>query len=60
VLGVGAVAGTFVLNDTAKAAADAAFKETTPRVDVVVRATPQGEGEGFSDITGEWTASRAA
>jgi putative ABC transport system permease protein len=53
VLGVGVVAGTFVLNDTAKAAADAAFQETTPRVDVVVRAAPQGEGEVFSDITGE-------
>jgi putative ABC transport system permease protein len=53
VLGVGVVAGTFVLNDTAEAAADAAFQERTPRVDVVVRATPQGEGEIFSDITGE-------
>src|SRR5919106_1911181 len=53
VLGVGVVAGTFVLIDTAEAAADAAFRETTPRVDMVVRAAPTGEGETFSDITGE-------
>ena len=53
VLGVGVVAGTMVLTDTAEAAAKAAFRETTPRVDVVVRATPRGEGEVFSDITGE-------
>jgi putative ABC transport system permease protein len=53
VLGVGVVAGTFVVTDTAEAAADAAFRETTPRVDVVVRAAPTGEGEIFSDITGE-------
>jgi putative ABC transport system permease protein len=53
VVGVGAVAGTFVLGDSAKAAADAAFAEATPRVDVVVRSAPQGEGEVFSDITGE-------
>src|SRR5512133_3264112 len=57
VLGVGAVAGTFVLIDTAEAAADAAFGETTPRVDVVVRAVPQGEGEVLSDITGELFAT---
>jgi putative ABC transport system permease protein len=57
VLGVGVVAGTFVLIDTAEAAADAAFRETTPRVDVVVRAVPQGEGEVLSDITGELFAS---
>jgi putative ABC transport system permease protein len=52
-LGVGAVAGTFVITDGAEAAADAAFAEASPRVDVVVRATPRGEGEVFSDITGE-------
>src|SRR5512132_574797 len=57
VLGVGALAGTFVLIDTAEAAADAAFGETTPRVDVVVRAVPQGEGEVLSDITGELFAT---
>jgi putative ABC transport system permease protein len=57
VLGVGVVAGTFVLTDTAKAAADAAFSESAPRVDVVVRAAPGGEGEIFSDITGELFAS---
>jgi putative ABC transport system permease protein len=57
VLGVGVVAGTFVLTDTAEAAADAAFAETTPRVDVVVRTRPTGEGEVFSDITGELFAS---
>ena len=53
VLGVGAVAGTFVLTDTAGAAAEAAYAEADPRVDVVVRAAPDGEGEVFSDITGE-------
>jgi putative ABC transport system permease protein len=53
VLGVGVVAGTMMLTDTAEAAAKAAFRETTPRVDVVVRATPRAEGEVFSDITGE-------
>ena len=52
-LGVGAVSGTLVITDSARAAADAAFAEATPRVDVVVRATPYGEGEVFSDITGE-------
>ncbi|HEY2958817.1 MAG TPA: FtsX-like permease family protein [Actinomycetota bacterium] len=52
-LGVGAVSGTLVITDSAEAAADAAFAEATPRVDVVVRATPHGEGEVFSDITGE-------
>src|SRR4029453_6612805 len=57
VLGVGVVAGTFVVTDTAEAAADAAFRETTPRVDVVVRAAPTGEGEIFSDITGELFAN---
>jgi putative ABC transport system permease protein len=57
VLGVGVVAGTFVLIDTADAAADAAFRETTPRADVVVRAVPQGEGEVLSDITGELFAT---
>jgi putative ABC transport system permease protein len=53
VLGVGAVAGTLVLTDTARAAADAAYADPDPRVDVVVRAAPRGEGELFSDITGE-------
>ena len=53
VLGVGVVAGTLVLTDTARAAADAASAEASPRVDVVVRAAPRGEGEIFSDITGE-------
>ena len=53
VLGVGVVAGTFVLTDTARSAADAAFADPDPRVDVVVRAAPRGEGEVFSDITGE-------
>src|SRR5918995_4693152 len=53
VLGVGVVAGTFVLTDTAGAAADAAYADPDPRVDVVVRATSRGEGEVFSDITGE-------
>jgi putative ABC transport system permease protein len=53
VLGVGVVAGTFVLTDTARAAADAAYADPDPRVDVVVRAAPRGEGEVFSDITGE-------
>jgi putative ABC transport system permease protein len=53
VLGVGVVAGTFVLTDTARAAAQAADAEASPRVDVVVRAAPRGEGEVFSDITGE-------
>jgi putative ABC transport system permease protein len=53
VLGVGVVAGTMVLTDTARAAADAAYAEPVPRVDVVVRAAPRGEGEIFSDITGE-------
>jgi putative ABC transport system permease protein len=57
VLGVGVVAGTFVLIDTAEAAADAAFRESTPRVDVVVRAAPNGEGEVVSDITGELFAN---
>jgi putative ABC transport system permease protein len=57
VLGVGVVAGTFVLTDTAKAAADAAFAESAPRVDVVARAAPGGEGEIFSDITGELFAN---
>jgi putative ABC transport system permease protein len=52
-LGVGVVAGTFVLTDTARSAADAAFADPDPRVDVVVRAAPHGEGEVFSDITGE-------
>jgi putative ABC transport system permease protein len=52
-LGVGAVSGTFVIIDSASAAADEAFAEATPRVDVVVRATSPGEGEIFSDITGE-------
>ena len=52
-LGVGAVSGTFVIIDSASAAADEAFAEATPRVDVVVRATSHGEGEIFSDITGE-------
>jgi putative ABC transport system permease protein len=52
-LGVGVVAGTFVLTDTARAAADAAYADPDPRVDVVVRAAPHGEGEVFSDITGE-------
>jgi putative ABC transport system permease protein len=56
-LGVGVVAGTFVLTDTAEAAADAAFTRTAPRVDVVVRAAPTGEGEIFSDVTGELFAS---
>ena len=53
VLGVGVVAGTFVLTDTARSAAEAAFADPDPRVDVVVRAAPNGEGEVFSDITGE-------
>jgi putative ABC transport system permease protein len=53
VLGVGVVAGTFVLTDTVGAAADAAFADPDPRVDLVVRAAPRGEGEIFSDITGE-------
>jgi putative ABC transport system permease protein len=53
VLGVGAVAGTFVLTDTARAAAEAAYADPDPRVDAVVRAAPRGEGELFSDITGE-------
>jgi putative ABC transport system permease protein len=53
VLGVGVVSGTFVLTDTAKAAADASFAEASPRVDVVVRSTRLGEQEVFSDITGE-------
>jgi putative ABC transport system permease protein len=53
VLGVGVVVGTFVLTDTAAAAARAAYAEASPRVDVVVRAVPGGEGEVFSDITGE-------
>jgi putative ABC transport system permease protein len=53
VLGVGVVAGTFVLTDTARAAADAAYADPDPRVDVVVRAASRGEGEIFSDITGE-------
>ena len=53
VLGVGVVAGTYVLTDTAKAAADAAYADPDPRVDVVVRAAPRGEGEVLSDITGE-------
>ena len=48
-----AVSGTLVITDSAGAAADAAFAEATPRVEVVVRATPRGEGEVFSDITGE-------
>ena len=52
-LGVAVVAGTFVLTDTARAAADAAFADPDPRVDVVVRAASRGEGEVFSDITGE-------
>jgi putative ABC transport system permease protein len=52
-LGVGAVSGTLVITDSAGAAADAAFAEATPRVEVVVRATRRGEGEVFSDITGE-------
>ena len=52
-LGVGAVSGTLVITDSAEAAAEAAFAEATPRVDVVVRATSRGEGEVFSDITGE-------
>jgi putative ABC transport system permease protein len=53
VLGVGAVAGTFVLTDGADAAAKAAFAEARPRVDVVVRTARRGEQEVFSDITGE-------
>ena len=56
-LGVGAVSGTFVIIDSASAAADEAFAEATPRVDVVVRATSPGEGEIFSDITGELFAT---
>jgi hypothetical protein len=52
-LGVGAVSGTLVIIDSADAAADAAFAEAAPRVAVVVRATRHGEGEVFSDITGE-------
>src|SRR4029453_5931791 len=57
VLGVGVGAGPCVAPDPAEAAADAAFRETTPRVDVVVRAAPTGEGEIFSDITGELFAN---
>jgi putative ABC transport system permease protein len=57
VLGVGMVAGTLVLTDTAKAAADTAYAEPSHRVDVVVRTTPRGEGEIFSDITGELFAA---
>jgi MacB-like periplasmic core domain len=53
VLGVGAVAGTLVLTDTVRVAAEAAYAEPVPRVDVVVRAGAAGEGEVFSDITGE-------
>jgi putative ABC transport system permease protein len=52
-LGVGAVSGTLVITDSAAAAAGAAAAEASPRVDLVVRATPHGEGEVFSDITGE-------
>jgi putative ABC transport system permease protein len=52
-LGVGAVSGTLVITDSAEAAAGALSAEAAPRVDVVVRATPRGEGEVFSDITGE-------
>ena len=52
-LGVGTVAGTLVVTDTARAAADAAYAEPVHRVGVVVRATPRGEGEVLSDITGE-------
>ncbi|HEX6676062.1 MAG TPA: FtsX-like permease family protein [Actinomycetes bacterium] len=53
VLGVGVVAGTFVLTDSADAAAKATFTEASPRVDVVVRTARHGEQEVFSDITGE-------
>src|SRR5919197_4431149 len=53
VLGVGMVTGTFVLTDTARAAAGAAYAEARPRVSVVVRTAPRGAGEVFSDITGE-------
>jgi putative ABC transport system permease protein len=53
VLGVGAVAGTLVLTDTVRVAAEAAYADPVPRVDVVVRAGAAGEGEVFSDITGE-------
>jgi putative ABC transport system permease protein len=60
VLGVAAVAGTLVLTDTARVAADAAFADPDPRVDVVVRAAPRGEGEVFSDITGELFAEPMA
>jgi putative ABC transport system permease protein len=52
-LGVGAVSGTLATIDSASAAADAAFAKASSRVDLVVRATPRGEGEVFSDITGE-------
>jgi putative ABC transport system permease protein len=60
VLGVGVVAGTLVLTDTARAASEAASAEASPRVDVVVRAAPRGEGEVFSDITGELFADPMA
>jgi putative ABC transport system permease protein len=53
VLGVGMVTGTFVLTDSARAAADAAYAEPDHRVSVVVRGARAGEGEILSDITGE-------
>jgi putative ABC transport system permease protein len=53
VLGVAAISGTLVVTDSAAAAARAASTQAHPRVDVVVRAAPHGEGEVLSDITGE-------
>jgi putative ABC transport system permease protein len=57
ILGVGLVAGAFVLTDSAQAADDAAFTGTRG-VAVVVRATAAGEGEIVAGNTRELFASR--
>jgi putative ABC transport system permease protein len=53
VVGVGMVAGAFILNDTAGAAGDEPVG-TAHRADATVRAVQGGEGEIFSDETGEF------
>jgi putative ABC transport system permease protein len=53
VVGVGMVAGTFILTDTAKAGG-ARLSGGPHRADVTVRAVPSGEGEVFSDESGEF------
>src|ERR687888_579516 len=53
VVGVGMVAGTFILTDTAKAGG-ARLTGVPHRADVTVRAVSSGEGEVFSDESGEF------